>query len=252
MFYARQEQAVLAVLIGLVLLGTGLVLWQRHAMGQVRAIPVEEAVYLTDSSPDTVRPGHAPGRRAGSGAAAPASAPSGAEVVPGEARRREDVASSAAAMVIHIVGAVRAPGVYIFKEGQRVADAVAAAGGPAPAARPDLINLAERLQDGQKLYVPSEKDARGLAGGAQTWASSSWEGAGSRGQGTTAPPAKVSLNQAGVAALDTLPGIGPALAARIVEYRQTHGPFRRAEDVQQVPGIGPSKFREIRDRLILP
>ncbi len=153
------------------------------------------------------------------------------------------------------MGAVKAPGVYSLKDGQRVIDAVAAAGGPAAGARLDLINLAARLEDGHKLYVPSDKDARAWAaggtrpGGQAPWAPSPWEGGGT---GSSAgSPGKVNLNRADAAALETLPGIGPALAARIVAYRRALGPFRRVEDVQQVPGIGPGKFREIRDLVTL-
>lgn len=144
-------------------------------------------------------------------------------------------------VVVHVAGAVQNPGVHTLREGQRVADAVAAAGGPTPDARVDLVNLAARLEDGQKIHIPSEKDAR-VAGGVPA----AWEGGGIQAQ-----PAKVSLNRAGVAELDTLPGIGPALAQRILDYRRAHGPFRRLEDLQQVPGIGPAKFQEIRGRLTL-
>lgn len=242
---ARQEQVVLAVLLTLLLLGVGLVIWQRYALQPVLAPEVDAAVYARRTSTEAERgqePALEPGGedRRTAERSETRSPPAGAG--PGEG-------VSPATVVVHVAGAVRAPGVYTLREGQRVADALAAAGGAAAGARPDLINLAERLQDGQKVYIPSEKDAR-------TWTAETPPGGPPRPRGAAAVLSganrgadKVDINSAGPEVLEALPGIGPALAARIIKYRQTHGPFRRIEDIQEVPGIGPSKFQEMRERL---
>lgn len=229
---SRPERSVLLVFLALLALAGGWAVWVRHGQGPLEPVAgidgtgeVSAAPAAGDGSPE---PEADPREAAGGGPAGAADREGGGTV-------------GAPPVVVHIVGAVARPGVYALREGQRVADAVAAAGGPAGDARLDLINLAARLEDGQKIYVPSEKDARSGSG------PPFWE-AGGAVPGT---PAKVSLNRAGVAELDTLPGIGPALAQRIVDYRRAHGPFRRIEDLQQVPGIGPAKFQEIRDRLTL-
>jgi len=97
------------------------------------------------------------------------------------------------------------------------------------------------------VYVPSEKDARALfASGAAPWEEVAAGGSSGGGPGATGRPSRVDINRAGVAELDTLPGIGPNLAGRIVAYRQAHGPFRRIEDLLRVPGIGPNKLEQLR------
>jgi competence protein ComEA len=92
----------------------------------------------------------------------------------------------------------------------------------------DAINLASQVRDGDKVLVPAATN-----------------GDGPPGAGTTEE--RVNLNSATVAELETLPGIGPALAERIVAYREQHGPFRTVKDVQKVPGIGPAKFEGLAD-----
>ncbi len=146
-------------------------------------------------------------------------------------------------IVVHVVGAVAHPGVYEVKDGQRVADAVAVAGGATANSRLDLINLAAPLHDGVKIYIPSEEDARRYP--APSLSGQAGDSVGAMGEG------KVVLNSATVAELDRLPGIGPALAKRIVDFREKNGPFERLEDLQQVPGIGPAKFQEMREMMTL-
>lgn len=132
---------------------------------------------------------------------------------------------------VHVAGAVVAPGVYRFLEGARVDDAVRAAGGITAEADLDGINLAARLSDGDKITIPV-RGAPG-SGGAAT--------SGSDGSG------KVNLNTATAAELETLPGIGPALAQRIVAHREQRGPFRTVKDLLKVSGIGPKKFEGLED-----
>jgi competence protein ComEA len=149
------------------------------------------------------------------------------------------VASSAAppTVQIHIVGAVRQPGVYALPAGSRVADAVEAAGAADDA---DLaaLNLAARLTDGQRLRVPPVGEA-----------SPAPTAAPERARAAAAPPARVNLNTASAAELDALPGIGPALARRILEYRAQHGPFTAVEQLRDARLLPRTTYERVRDYL---
>ncbi len=133
---------------------------------------------------------------------------------------------------VYVSGAVLQPDVYTLLPDSIVKDALLAAGGPADDADLDRINLALPVADGQHIYVPrqGEEDL-------PVELPSRLPGSGS----------KVNINTADLAALESLPGIGPALAQRIVDYRQAHGPFVRIEDIMEVSGIGPATFQEIQD-----
>lgn len=139
-------------------------------------------------------------------------------------------------LVVYVTGAVRHPGVYQLPDGKRIIDAIEKAGGVTPKADAVTVNLAALLVDGEQILVP-EAFAPG-AGAAPT-------GAG--------PPASglVHLNSADVTALDALPGVGPATAQRIVDWRDQNGGFRTVDDLEQVPGIGPAKLDALRD-LVAP
>ena len=142
---------------------------------------------------------------------------------------------SAEKIFVHIGGAVRKPGLYRLAKGSRVNDAIRAAGGVLEDANLDALNLAAKVKDGDKILVPSKN------GQGETQAAAGDSGAAAARGGL------VNLNTATVADLDTLPGIGPALAQRIISYREQHGGFRKLEDLLDVPGIGPAKFEELRD-----
>ena len=129
-------------------------------------------------------------------------------------------------------GAVEQAGVYELNPGSIVQDAVAAAGGPAPGADMERINLARELQDQQQVHVPREGEPNPLA---------AVSGGASEGVGTGAG-ATVDINTATAAELETLPRIGPTTAQKIVEYREANGPFGSIEEIQEVPGIGPATF----------
>jgi len=137
-------------------------------------------------------------------------------------------------LVVHVVGAVRRAGLFRLRDGSRVADALARAGGPTRRADLAAVNLAAPLVDGEHVVVP-----RRGAGGSVT-------GAAAPGAG-----AKVSLGSATVEQLDELPGVGPVTAQKIVDWRTTHGPFRSVEDLDDVPGIGPARIEQLRD-LVTP
>jgi competence protein ComEA len=141
---------------------------------------------------------------------------------------------SARMIYVHVAGAVNRPGLYRLVLGARVDDAVRAAGGATGEADLDSLNLAAKVHDGDKVLVPKRGAAAAPPGG----------GPGATG---AAQSALVNLNTATVAELDTLPGIGPAIAQRIISYREQHGGFRTVNDLQNVPGIGPRKLEELRD-----
>jgi competence protein ComEA len=138
-------------------------------------------------------------------------------------------AASANTIVVDVVGAVRKPGVYDFPQGARVIDAVRAAGGFAPGAESQAINLARPLVDGEQVVVPKKGEAPAGA-------------AGSGGASAQQPGGKVNINSATESDFENLPGIGPVLAQKIVDYRDQHGPFRSIQDLMKVTGIGQKKF----------
>jgi competence protein ComEA len=144
---------------------------------------------------------------------------------------------AAAAATVHVAGAVRRPGVYRLRAGARVQDAVRRAGGARPRGDVNAINLAAKVVDGQQVVVPS----RGGAGAGVSAAAGAGAGA--------APGAPVSLNSATAEQLDTLDGVGPATAHKIIEWRTRHGGFRSVADLGQVPGIGPKKLAALRGKV---
>jgi competence protein ComEA len=139
-------------------------------------------------------------------------------------------------IVVHVVGAVPKPGVYEFPQGSRVRDAVAAAGGLLAEADPAALNLAAMLEDGQRLEIPYQAGAEPASASAQGINSES-----------TPSADLININTATLEELDSLPGIGPTTAQKIIEYRQQHGPFQTIEDIMNVSGIGPATFDKIKD-----
>jgi competence protein ComEA len=146
-----------------------------------------------------------------------------------------------ATVLVHVAGAVNQPGVYELATGARVADAVTAAGGATAEADPNALNLAAPVIDGDRVEVPVVGSAPpGDSGTGHSHAVTDGSAAGA----TIGP---VDLNQASAGELEALPGIGPATAAAIVEYRTQSGPFGGVDDLLDVPGIGPAKLDAIRD-----
>jgi competence protein ComEA len=179
------------------------------------------------------------GQAHGSGTAAASSpAPSSGSGSGSGAVRLESRPATAA--LVHVAGAVRTPGVYQLRDGERVQDAVRRAGGPRAGADLNAINLAAKVADGQQVVVPR----RGAGGAAPVSAA----GAGDPGG---PPQAPVSLNTATAEQLDTLDGVGPATATKILEYRRQHGGFRSIDDLGEIPGIGPKRLAALRGKVQL-
>jgi len=164
-----------------------------------------------------------------------------------------DVAPPAAAeprmLVVHVEGAVERPDVYRLPEGSRVNDAILAAGGPLPDAVPGVLNRAAPLVDGAKVYVYRESELEPNAPEPPRAREATYQpvkttlegsGAGAGGQRL------VNINTAGQAELESIPGIGPALARAIIAYRTEHGPFRNVDELINVSGIGQKTLEKIR------
>jgi competence protein ComEA len=156
------------------------------------------------------------------------------------------LAPTAQPVRVHVTGAVVAPGVYNLPRGAIWQDALTAASGPSPQADLSHVNLARLLTDGDQILIPSltspplPAPTSGASAGAATM---------------TAPPGtadhRININTASASALDALPGIGPAMAQRIVDYRTAHGLFVVPEDLMQVSGIGPATFDKLKDFITL-
>ena len=141
---------------------------------------------------------------------------------------------AATPLLVQVVGAVRRPGLVSLLPGARAVDAIAAAGGATDRADESGVNLAAPVADGQQLVVPTRGAAAPVASA-----------------GAPASGARISLGSATAEQLETLPRIGPALAARIIAYRAAHGGFRSVAELQQVGGIGPKTFAGLKD-LVVP
>lgn len=137
-------------------------------------------------------------------------------------------------LVVAVAGKVRDPGLVRLPAGARVADAIEAAGGALPGTDLALVNLARKLVDGELVLVGVVPSGAADAGG----------GAGPAG---AASSAKVNLNTASLAELETLPGIGPVLAGRIVDYRTRQGGFRTTSDLRKVDGIGNARYEQLKE-----
>lgn len=145
---------------------------------------------------------------------------------------------------VHVAGAVVRPGVYDLPKDSRVLDAVEAAGGFVAEADKNALNLAARVEDGERLDIPY------VAGYVQD----EEEGFVVVSEGTPSPLAGdelVDINTASFEELDKLPGIGPTTAQKIIDYRDENGPFARIEDIVNVSGIGPATYEEIKDLIIV-
>ena len=138
--------------------------------------------------------------------------------------------------MVDVAGWVRHPGVYDMQQGDRVIDALQAAGGAKPGANLTSINLAALLSDAQQ--IPGDEAGCAWVGGRRRFGR--WGAAG-------APGAKININTATLDQLETLPGIGEVLGQRVIDYREQHGPFHSVDDLLNVSGIGPSHLADIKE-----
>lgn len=139
-------------------------------------------------------------------------------------------------LTVYVSGEVNAPGLVEISSGSRIGDAVEACGGFTPLADRASVNLAQKAEDGMQINIAARQEQTADGTPAAPAASSAQGGF-------------VNLNTATKEELDTLPGIGPAMASRIIEYRQANGGFKSIEDIKEVKGIGEAKFAKMKDRL---
>lgn len=152
-------------------------------------------------------------------------------------------------IVVHVAGEVNTPGVYSLAAGSRMVDALDAAGGPTNRADLEVINLATPITDATQIYVPARNQTArptfrrpqpGVNGGVNS---------GATGQADNQQGGVININRASAAELEQLPGVGPATAQAIIDYRTSNGPFATPEDLLDVKGIGPAKFASMRNKV---
>jgi competence protein ComEA len=215
---SARVRAALGGVVVLALLGVGAAVVATVATpgGQVVAVPVDDA-------------GSGPESGGGSSAGAAGGGGAGAEVV-----------------VLHVLGAVAEPGIVELPLGSRVVDAIAAAGGPTDDADLAAVNLARVVVDGEQLRLPAVGEV--LPGAAGPTDSVGGTGsAGAAGSGVAAD-GRININTADAAGLEQLPGVGPAIAARIIAWREQNGPFRSVDELSAVSGIGEKTLDGLRDQ----
>ena len=147
-------------------------------------------------------------------------------------------------LIIHIAGAVKNPGVYQLRSTDRIIDAVKIAGGASEEANLDLINLAALLKDGQKIIIPYKtysETGEEINTNTYNYVSSAYSSS------LVSTSAKININTADANMLQTLPGIGPVLSERIIEYRNQNGLFGVIDDIKDVSGIAEKKYEGIKD-----
>jgi competence protein ComEA len=208
---SRGELVGLAVTVVALLVGVGL--WYTRSLPR----PIDVATSA----------GTAPAPPAASGSFAPA----------GTTSSLSPSVSPSAVLIVDVTGAVQRPGVFEFQPGDRVIDAVERAGGARDNADLTLLNLAAPLTDGQQILVPKK--------GATTASIPGTTG----GVPGSSGGALVNINTADEATLETLNGVGPVLAAAIIQYRTEHGPFASVDQLDEVSGIGPATLEDLRSQV---
>jgi competence protein ComEA len=219
----RRAVKALAVIAVIVVIIAALLAW--------RSEPRAEVISGSGNATAAFGPTSASGPATATGPSSAASHDAGAAAP-------TSIAPSPAMIVVAVTGRVRHPGLVALPAGARVADAITAAGGALPNTDLAFVNLARKVADGELIVIgvqPSPGEQTDPTGSIDTPAA---------GAAATGP---VDINTAGLAQLETLPGIGPSLAQRILDYRTQHGSFRSVDDLQSVSGIGPSKYAAIKE-----
>jgi competence protein ComEA len=143
-----------------------------------------------------------------------------------------------AGLVVHVIGSVNAPGVYELVNGSRLSDAIQAAGGLSTNANDQELNLAEKVMDGQQIRVP-----------AYPTPTATRETTATTGEYSTVTSRLIDINIDDQEALESLPGIGPVLAQRIIKYRTVYGPFQSVEDILVIYGLSEDVYNQIKDMI---
>jgi competence protein ComEA len=216
--------AAAALGLALVVLAAALVFGVRVALAAAASAPEPVSV--------------SPARSGGSAVAPRTTTPAGFST---GAARSAGAATAAGVVVVHVVGQVRRPGVVSLPPGSRVCDALARVGGALRSADLAAVNLARPLADGEQLRIPRPGEAV-PSGGAVGGGSPGGVGAGAGGGGSGGATGLVDLNTANLAVLEELPGVGPVLAQRILDWRTEHGRFTSVDELAEVSGIGEKMF----------
>ena len=160
----------------------------------------------------------------------------------------EENSEKIATIKVHVSGAVKNEGVYELEEDARIADAIEKAGGVSDIANMKNVNLASKLEDGMKIYIPKqgedvlENDLEENINNKETTLGRSGTNSNVENE-----KEKININKATKEELDTLPGIGESTAQKIIQYREEHGSFKNIEELKEVKGIGDAKYEEIKD-----
>ena len=254
---APSPSAVLGIAV-LVLIALGVI----HLSSSGTAVPVDPVAQGEQiSEAGTVDPGalsatDAPAAADGSqtdgnSPAAPEGGSSGEGATGGDGGEgaEEAGADGSGVVIVHVSGAVTAPGVFELPAGSRVDDAVEAAGGLTEAADLAAVNLARLLVDGEQIHIPEPGETPPVTAAGPGEGGGTGGGEATGGGSTSAGDGgQIDINTATAAQLEELPGVGPAIAQRIVEHRELNGPFTSVDDLQEVSGIGPATLEKMRDR----
>ena len=151
---------------------------------------------------------------------------------------------------VFITGEVKKPGVYEMRDGDRIIDAVKAAGGFTETADQNQVDQAQRVKDEMRIEIPARPPTPAPTSTAQPGQDSAVQGQGQGAPTATPADSRININKASAAELDTLPGIGAVLSQRIVDYRTKNGPFRSLDDLRKVQGLSASEIEKIKDLIV--